>query len=219
MTKKQWFWRILFYLTGMVVMAFGVVLCTNANLGISCMTSFPFAVSKASGINFSVALFGFYMLTMLAQIVLIGREFKLRDLFQLPFSVAFSLLVDGFETVMQFHFDLLWQNLLLLLLSLLCMASGVSLMINMKFVPNPADGMTYCFSKRMRMSLGLAKNILDISFVILSAATDLIFSGTVTSGGIGTVCAAVLMGRFVALIDWLFKARMLRMAGLAQTPA
>ena len=73
----------------------------------------------------------------------------------------------------------------------------------------------YAMSIVMKKDLGTAKNLLDFIFVALAAAIDLLFHGTLVSVGIGTVIAMVLMGRVIYVFNHFFKARLLKLAGLA----
>ena len=48
--KKEHIWRGGIYVVGILILALGIVLTTKTGLGISPITSLPFAISTASGL-------------------------------------------------------------------------------------------------------------------------------------------------------------------------
>ena len=111
---------------------------------------------------------------------------------------------------------LLKSNWLLLLLAaaLVFTGVGIAMMVDMRIIPNPPDGMAQAMSVAMKKNLGTAKNILDFCCVGIAAAVDLLFTGGFTSIGVGTVIAMVALGRIIALFNRLFKEKLLAVAGL-----
>jgi len=215
MTGKQWSLRIAIYAVGIVVLAMGVTLCTKADIGISSISSVPFAIANAFGWSFPKTMFCVYTLIVGIQFLVRGKHRQWKDLFQIPFSVVFSSFLDWFETLIDLHYDLLWQNLLLAVASIVLMGVGVSLIVNMDFVPNPPDGMTQAFSWRTGLSMGLTKNLLDLVFATLTITIDLVFTGRISSVGIGTVFCVIFIGRIIAVFDYFFKDKMMRAVGLS----
>lgn len=80
--------------------------------------------------------------------VLVGIEFILRrpdyhwaDLLQIPFSLVFSLLLNFFGNILTMNYSQLWPNLFLLFVAIVFTGIGAAMMVNMNFIPNPADGL------------------------------------------------------------------------------
>jgi uncharacterized membrane protein YczE len=71
--------------------------------------------------------------------------------------------------------------------------------------------MASAIARRTGKSLGLSKNILDISSFLLAAALGFVFRGRLMGVGIGTVVTMLLTGRAVALLQ----KPLLRLAGLS----
>ena len=211
--KKTTVWRAGIYSAGVATLALGVIFCTKTGLGIAPTTSVGYSVSGAFGIEFAVANFIFYCLLIALQFVLRGKNRRWRDLLQLPFSFAFSAMLGLFENVIQVP-DLLWQRFVLLAVSITLIGLGVCLMVNMRLVPNPADGLADAVGWALKKDLGLGKNILDFCCVATAFLVDALFGTLWSSVGIGTVIFMIFIGRAVHFFNRLLRERILSLAGL-----
>lgn len=216
--KKEHLWRGGVYVAGILILALGIVLTTKTGLGISPITSLPFAISTASGIPMSVMVFIVYTCALALQFLIRGRNYRIKDLLQLPMSLFFSLFLDlyerAFNAIFTVAFGRLWQNLLLLAVAIILCGAGLFMMISMRLVVNPPDGLFQTISEVYHKDLGLVKNIMDISFVLCTIAVDLIFSGRLVSVGLGTIIAMIFIGRTVGLCNRLFREKMSALAGI-----
>ena len=206
--------RLAIYLCGLGLLAFGTTLSTRTGLGVACITSAPAALSAATGWNLSVLVFLMYSVMITAQFLIKGKNRAWTDLLQLPVNMAFSLFLEWFGTLFTFHFEALWQNLLLMAVSPVILGTGVCLMVNMKMPPNPPDGLVYTVSEVYGKDMGLVKNLLDSTCVAIALAVDLIGSGRITTVGVGTVFSMIFIGRTVALFNRLFRVKIQTLAGL-----
>lgn len=211
--KKETLWRAGIYGTGVFVLAMGASLGTKTGMGISPINAIPFACKSAFGVNFAVANFVFYAILILLQFLIRGKHRRWRDLLQLPFSAVFSFLLGLFDGLVQVPETLL-PRLGILAASILLLGLGVTLVVNMNIVPNPADGMAQTMAWAMKKDLGLAKNILDFLCVSTACLIDLCFGKLWTSIGVSTVIAVIFIGRAVYLFNRLLKKKLLALAGL-----
>ena len=201
-----WCWRIAFYAIGTVLLAVGLTLNTKTGLGTAPIISTPFAVSQIWNVNFAGCVFTVYTIMTLLQFVL-KHEWKI--FLQIPFSIVFSGLLNLFGSVLDVHYTYLWQNLLLLAAAIIITAVGVSMMVNMKLIANPADGFANTVGELLGKGMGLGKNIVDISFVILTIVLTLAVSGHVIGIGLGTLFSMVGVGRVIALFQHFCQEKML----------
>ena len=95
----------------------------------------------------------------------------------------------------------------------------VTLMVNMRLVPNPADGMADALGKRLNRGMGFGKNLLDLTCVAVTCVISLACGGRITAIGLGTLIAMVCVGRLIAFCQQLFQKPMLRRAGLLEVRA
>ena len=213
--KRAYLYRSFFYLLGLSFLSIGITLNTKTGLGLSPVTSVPYAVSAASGWNFSVVLCLYYILCALFQIVVKGKKSSWKELAQVPASFVFSAVQGGFASYMEWIAPgSFGQSLLLLPFAVLFTGFGIALMVNMDFVVNPADGVPAVVGKLIHKDLGLAKNMVDATLVLVSLTVDLLFSGRILSLGLGTIVCMVGNGRAVALFDRVFKKKVKALAGL-----
>lgn len=212
--KKIAICRASFYVTGAAFLAVGLTLNTKTGLGTAPIISTPFAISQIWHVNFAGMVFVFYGIMTCLQFLLKGKQRSWHIFLQLPFSIMFSLLLNWLGTVLSFHYTNLWQNLLLLLAAIVITAVGVSMMVNMKLIPNPADGFAQTIGEVLGKDMGFGKNIVDISFVIMTCVISLVFGGALIGIGIGTVISMLGVGRVIALFQHFFREKMMEIAGI-----
>ena len=88
------------------------------------------------------------------------------------------------------------------------------MMVNMKLIPNPADGFAQTIGEVLGKDMGFGKNIVDISFVIMTCVISLVFGGALIGIGIGTAISMLGVGRVIALFQHFFREKMMRIAGI-----
>lgn len=206
------FYRVLFYLGGMLIQCFGVTLSTKTNLGASAIISLPKTLGEITGA--SIAVFNFLLyLIMVALQLLLDRKIRLATLLQIPFSFLISALIGVYDMLLPVPAQL-WQRVALMAAAVLANGVGGAMMVNMRVVPNTADGLADCIGTKLGRDLGLGKNLLDLSCVALSCCMGLLFCGRIVSVGLGTVFAMIFVGRVMAAFNHFFRGPMLRLAGL-----
>ena len=133
---------------------------------------------------------------------------------QIPFSLLFSVLINFFNGIFQFNYTTLWQNLLLLLVAIIVTSIGAAMTVNMKLVPNPADGLAQAIGDLLNKGLGFGKNTIDLFSVATTCVIGLLFTGNVVAIGLGTLIAMIGVGRCIALFNFVFKKKMDEVSGL-----
>lgn len=207
----------------MIILACGISLNTKTDLGVSPLISMPFAVSQIWHLNFAFLAFLMYTAFTILEIFLEGDSRKWTDWLQLPFSLAFSLLLQFFDT----GFDVLLQSLeltdpslaarfVMLAIAVMMTGIGVSMSVNMKLIPNPADGLAKVVGERCKRNLGFGKNLIDITSVAITCCIGMLASGSIIGVGIGTLAAMICVGRCIFAFNYMFRDKMLQAAGLAE---
>ena len=213
--KNQLLCRAAIYGVGVIILAIGVASMARSTLGLLPVSAPPFGLSKVLGASFSTVLFLHYCLLVGIEFLVKGKNREMRDLLQLPFSLVFSTLVGAFESLIAVNPVFWWQKGILLVIGILCTGIGISMSVQMKVVPNPADGLMLGISTRFHKDSGTAKNILDLLLVAAAFLIDILFGKIFTSVGIGTVAAMILVGRVIYVFNRLFLTKMKQAAGLA----
>lgn len=191
--------RLLSYLAGLLVLAFGVVLSALSGLGISPINSMPYVFSQILGWSLGSCVLLVYAVFIVAQVILEKRPFRLADISQLLVSALFGAFVDMAKAVLDEGGD--WSypiRAALLLASILLSALGVSMYVGADIVNMPADGFVkVVVSRRKDWQFGQVKQVLDCSAVLISAGSSLAFLGNIKGIREGTLLTALLLGRLM----------------------
>ena len=202
--------RILFYLLGQLVLVAGLTLSTKVNLGVSAILSVAYSASVITGAPIGNTSLVVYTVCVIAQIIIhLSRKFQDRDrrkliiadLLQLPLSLVFTRVMNLFASFLPNLAGSLLARIPLLLLAIVFVGTGAAMTLDMRILPNPADGIVQAISDVSGIKLGLAKNIVDFSCVVLTTAGSLILAGRVIGIHIGTLLSMVGTGRVIALFN------------------
>lgn len=82
------------------MLAFGAVLNTQLHLGVSSVGILPLVLSQISSATLGQMTIAFYLLLVLAQLLLV-KQLRLKILLQIPFSFVFGLIVDGVNRLLR----------------------------------------------------------------------------------------------------------------------
>ena len=191
--------RVAVYIMGLLILAFGVVFAINSDLGISPVNSLPFAVSITSGIGMGISVTAFFLLCLLAQVVLLRRDFKLINLTQIIYSFIFGYFVEFARFVKgNFAFPTYFGQLAMLAISLLLIPIGLSMYLEAKLVPMPSEGLVIAITQKLpKMTFARIKVIFDCVLVALAILLTLIVLGNVQGVREGTVISAIFIGKLM----------------------
>ena len=197
----QWVFRVLIYILGLFFMAIGVAISVNANLGISPVNSLPYVVSQISGFALSSCVIGVFTVFIVAQIVLLRREFKWINLTQLIFSTIFGYFVDFAKWLLaDFNIPTYAGRLVMLAISIVVVSIGVELYLEVNLVPMPMEGMTLALAQVTKKPFPNVKIVVDCTVVLLGLILSLVFLRRLDGVREGTIIAAVVTGKIIALV-------------------
>lgn len=197
----QWVYRVLIYILGLFFMAIGVAISVNANLGISPVNSLPYVISKMSGFALSSCVIGVFTVYIIAQIVLLRREFQWINLTQLIFSTIFGYFVDFAKWLLaDFYIPTYAGRLLMLAISIMVVSVGVELYLEVQLVPMPMEGMTLALAQVTRKPFPNVKIVVDCTVVLLGLVLSLVFLRRLDGVREGTIIAAVVTGKVLSLL-------------------
>ena len=211
---RQTFLRLFIYLAGIIILAFGIVLNTKTNMGVSAIISVPFSIAAVWGINLGVMTFFFYVFCIFMQWVLDRKNFGIREMLQIVVSFITSWFINLFDQSIPMAPDSLALRFLVLSMAIVATGFGSSLIVMMELAANPADGFARTLGKLVGREFGFGKNMMDLGCVAISASIGLLFGGRIVGIGVGTVFSAIFIGRYVALTNWLIKSRVQRAVGI-----
>ena len=197
----QWVFRVLFYVLGLFAMALGVAVAANSNLGISPVNSLPYVVSEEIQRDPGTCVTLVFCSYILMQIVLLRREFKWINLLQILFSTIFGCFVNLAKALVgDFAIPTYAGRLLMLAVSIVLIAAGVALYIEVEMVPMPMEGLSLALAGKTGIAFHNMKIIIDCVVVLAGAVLSFLCLHRLAYIREGTVITAIVTGRVMALV-------------------
>lgn len=200
---KHFVFRVLTYCIGLLVLAFGVVFAINSDLGVSPVNSLPYVISLVLGAPLSICVTAVFVFYILLQVIILRKDFKWYNIFQIAFSTIFGVFVDFAKwAVGDFTIPTYFGKLALLAISIVFIAVGISLYLGAKLIPMPMEGLTLALTdKSKRIKFQYMKTIVDSVIVLTSVAISLLCLGTLKGVREGTILTAVLIGKVIDFVQ------------------
>lgn len=206
-------WRVFFYTLGMMCLACGVTMNTKTGLGVSCIISIPYSISTIWELDFGNITLIVYTVFVIVQFMIM-RKVTLKVALQLPLSIVFTRFLNLFSSLIPSMEGSIIKGILLLAAAIMITAVGIILTVRTDFVPNPGDGIVNEIARAAGLSLGLTKNIFDISSVVITCIISMLAVHRVIGVGPGTVLTMIFLGRAVALFNWLILRPVMKLCGI-----
>lgn len=192
--------RLAIYCLGLLILAFGIALSVNSNLGVSPVSSLPYVVSQITNISLGTSTTIVYALYVLLQMVLNRKKFQPALLVQLVFSTVFGYFVDGAKFILgDFMIPTYFGQLTMLAASVMLIGLSLVLYIDVQLVPMPAEGLVGCVAEKLGKPFSTMKTLFDCTSVLVGAVLCFVFLGKLVGIREGTVITAVLVGRMMGI--------------------
>ena len=202
--------RLLFYIGGLLIMTFGVAISIRSDLGVSPISSIPYTLTCVAGMDMGLSTTVCSIVFIIMQMIILRKDFKLYDLLQLPVSIMFGAFMSfctGLTVYMPEPGNFA-MKIVMMLISTVVVAIGVYMYVSSGYITLPTEGIMIAVVRVWKFQFGSVKRAFDISMVIISAVTCLIFIKELGSVGIGTIISAVLVGTEIKLLTkWTGKAK------------
>lgn len=204
MDVKKFCYRVLFYVLGLFVMAFGVTFAANSNLGMSPVNSIPAVLSAITNLEMGTCVIIIFSLFIVAQIIIKRRQFRIINLTQLIFSTIFGFFVDFTSFLMHgFCLPTIAGRAVMMLISLVLIAIGVSAYVATDLINMPMEGMTLAITEKAKSkTFRQVKVVVDTSTVVIALVLSLIFIGIIqfNQGIQGYPTSLVFVGTIVSAV-------------------
>lgn len=241
--KKTVFYRILFYVIGLLVLALGLTLNTKTGLGVSPIISVAYSISEIFDHNFGNMTLALYSLFVVIEMILHlirSRKYTrksggalshagktdlklilLMDFLQIPLSLIFTRFLNVFSAVIPNLYSDRQSTacgtavrVAFLIVAIILTGIGAAMSLNMRIVPNPGDGIVQAIADTIHKSVGFTKNCFDLTNITITICISLTFSGHLVGIGVGTVLAMVGVGRTIAVFNHFTYAKMKELAAV-----
>ena len=198
--------RLFMYIVGLFVMTIGIAISVKSNLGVSPVSSIPYTMTCIWGIEMGKATILFHCFLVLLQIILLRKNYKLKNLLQIIVGIVFGYFTTFCNWGVGFLPDP--QNIIIricmLLISTIFIAFGIFLYLPPDIMPLAGEGAMQAVADVSGIAFPKVKIGFDVSMVAVSLITCLIFIKSLGSVGIGTIIAAVLVGMELGYITKCF---------------
>lgn len=238
--KKTTIARTVFYVSGLLILALGIILNTKSGLGVSPIISVSYSISTILHMNFGNMTFVLYAIFVLIELILHTIRYAripkrvqkeeyevlqpsihkslslvlLSDLLQLPLSLVFTRFMNLFSKWIPSPVGNLWLQFVVLLAGIALTGIGAAMSLNMRIIPNPGDGIVQAIADCVNKPVGLTKNCFDLFNITVTICVSLVTVHHLIGVGIGTVISVLGVGRVIALFNHLFMDKMIAAAGV-----
>ena len=193
------FLRVLIYFLGLFLIALGINLSLLSGLGVSPVAAFTSSLSRAAGVRLGAVTALCYSAFVLLEMVILRKQFRPKQLLQIPFCFVFGAFVDWIGSVFaDMTVDVYLLRLLILLLGIAALAAGAVIYVAMDIVPNPPEGLILAICKKSGASFGKIKIATDCAYVIAGILISLLFCHDIGEVREGTVLSALLTGKLIS---------------------
>lgn len=205
-TPVQYLIRAGIYCVGLFFMALAVAISVNSNLGVSPVNSLPYvinAITAKFGIfnnlgNMVTIVFCCYILL---QIIILRKDFHPINLLQIVFSTIFGYFVNFAKWIVgDWAIPTYPGRLLMLAISIVLIAFGVMLYMEVQLVPMPMEGLSSTLAKKLGKPFPTLKTIVDCVVVGTGLVLSLVFFHGLNGIREGTIITALLTGKVIALM-------------------
>ncbi len=188
--------RVALMLAGIAVMALGIDVVVKADLGNSPISATPNVLALGfPAVSFGTFMLGWQCFLVLAQVVLLRREFRLVDLWQIPISVFFGLCIDWFMALLgaaaptTYLASWLWR-----VVGMAVLAAGIVMTVVSGTVMNCGEAVVQAVVRKTGARFGTVKVGFDLACAALAVLCALVFVGHLAGVREGTVVCAALTG-------------------------
>lgn len=191
--KTNYFKRFLIYMVGVFIMAMGLALYLQAGLGFPVNSSVAYVLGQIISLKYSYSLIIVNVILVLAQILILRRNFKPIQLLQIPAAIVLGYFVDiccGItDAITPANY---FGSLGILILGILLLSLSISLTVNARLVPMPLEGLALAVTQSLgRYPLHKVKRVLDVCIVALTVLISFTVLGRLEGAREGTAVTAL----------------------------
>ena len=214
-----WVKRLFIYVLGLYIMAIGVVFSSRSALGVTPVSSLGnviFQIGSSAGapsfVNLGNCTTAVFCLYLVAEFLVLRRDFKPAMLLQVAAALLFGQLVNLASATLSFlpAPSSYVVRLVYLLISVPLVSAGVMLYLSPNLLAMPGEGLCLAIVKKTGRSMGTIKTFFDCSVVILSVLVSLVYFRNLVGVREGAVISALLVGFVLKLLQKPFQKPLLR---------
>ena len=196
-------YRYFILIIGLFILALGIGFSATAALGVSPASSFAYVLSIAFPITMGTLTIMMQTFFMIAQIVILGKDFKAVQLLQMGVLVIFGFFTDiCMELTSRIQVDSYLTQWFLCIFSCFVIALGVVIEMKAGVATLPMEGLMKIVSEKTRIHFGKVKSIADTTLVLIAFVFSIIFFKELIGIREGTIFAALIIGYIIKFISF-----------------
>lgn len=210
--KPVWIKKIFIYAIGQFILALGIAMSVKSNLGVSPVSSVPVVLSKIAGVSLGTMTVIVYIFNLVLQVAVLRRDYKPVNLLQIAVTFLFGVFTDVTIWLTSFlpATDDYIIRFVYLAFGIVFVALGVFFYLTTSLMALPTDGTVQAIAFKGRFKLHKVKIGYDCASTALSLLLSLIFLRRIEGIGIGTVAAALGVGRLLGVFIGLLSTKLQR---------
>lgn len=204
--------RYFFFALGIFINSFGVAFVTKSDLGTSQISSVPYVLSLAfPDYTFGMTTFIFNVLFIIIQIIILRRDFHPIQILQVFANILFSFFIDvSMNWLAFFQPETFIAKFISLIIGCMILAIGICIEVAPNVIVVPGEGVVRALAlaiaiKKPKVKFGTIKIYFDVTLIIIACILSFIFFGELNGIGLGTIVSALIVGRFINLVNRHFK--------------
>ena len=183
------------YFIGILFVSLGIVLCVKCELGVSPISCVPYVMESLTPLTFGTLTMLFHFINSIIQYILEKQRWNIKVLLQIPVAFLFGSTIDLFKNIINLPVENMKFKIIWMIVSIICTAFGMHLMLSMRLVQNPPDGTVDLLACLLHKDVGTVKIFYDILMVLLSVLLGIIFLHHPKGFGAATICSAIFVGK------------------------
>ena len=202
--KHWWAKRIISYILGLVIMAFGLAMSIRADIGVAPGSVIPYSVSFFVPLSIGQCVTSFHVLCIIIQIIITRRP-TLKHAFQMPMTYVSGFLLDFFFKLLDISLPGMVHRILFLIAGMIVFSLGIRSIVGANIVLVPPDGLARTLGDFVGWPMSKAKLGFDIVVTIIAIIiTSVLGRDPLLAIGVGTLICAIGTGPLIGLFTKLF---------------
>lgn len=196
MTKTELAKRWLLFVVGLFFSGLGVAITRHGCIGVSPISSVPNIMSiRFESISMGTWLMIGNILMLIAQIVILRKNFKIVNILQIPLSFLFGWFTDfGVWLIHSVSQDIYPIQLLCVIIGTATLGFGIAIQVVGDVILNSGEALVKAIADTIKKEFSNVKIVFDVSCVTSSIIISLLFFGTIKGAREGTIIAAICTG-------------------------
>lgn len=197
--------RYIIIVLGFIITGIGSALTLKAGIGVGAWDALAKSTSDLIGIEVGTAGILFNSSCVLGQILILRKQFRLRQLLQIPFSILLGMVINFMVYhILTFPFDSFGGGIVLYLCASTLSAFGVSIVMLLDEVTFALEGFCMALTKLLPFKFSTIRQAVDVISILMIIGLTL--SAHISwSIGVGTILGMLTFGPTLGIFMKLFK--------------